>query len=316
MLKRTGLTFLLFAVLVILLSFTSSAQSPLSETAAWTATLRYRVVPNITYLTANNYEAKLDVYQPQSQPQGQSSPTPTPTPTLIYIHGGGWVGGSKEGSIMSILPYLEMGWAVVNVEYRLARASLAPAAVEDCRCALRWVIRNAKEYNIDVNKLVVTGHSAGGHLSLTTGMLPASAGLDRQCYGTEELKVAAIVNWYGITDVNDLLDGPNLKSYAVQWLSSLPNRDDVAKRVSPIHYVRAGLPPILTIHGDADPTVPYAHAVRLHESLNKAGVANQLLTIPGGKHGGFTREESLKIYGTIREFLAKQGIINNKLSSR
>jgi acetyl esterase/lipase len=146
------------------------------------------------------------------------------------------------------------------------------------------VISKAKDYNFDVNKLVVTGNSSGGHLALTTGMLPASAGLDRECPGTEDLKVAAIVNWYGITDVGDLLDGPNMKTYAVTWLSSLTNRYEIAKRVSPLEYVRAGLPPILTIHGDADPTVPYSHATRLHEALNKAGVPNQLLTIPGGKH--------------------------------
>ena len=284
----------------VILAVSISAQAQLSETAAWASTLRYRIVPNVTYITANNFDAKLDIYTPQG--------VAAPVPTLIYIHGGGWVGGNKEGAILNILPYLEMGWAVVNVQYRLARISLAPAAVEDCRCALRWVIRNAKEYNFDVNKLVVSGHSAGGHLSLTTGMLPASAGLDRECYGTEDLKVAAIINWFGITDVNDLLEGPNLKSYAVQWLSSLPNREDVAKRVSPIHYVRAGLPPILTIHGDADPTVPYAHGVKLHEALTKAGVPNQLLTIPGGKHGGFTKEESLKIFAAIQEFLKKQGI--------
>ncbi len=145
-------------------------------------------------------------------------------------------------------------------------------------------------------------------MSLTTGMLPDSAGLDRQCYGTAELKVAAIINWYGITDVNNLLDGTDLKSYAVQWLGSMPDRDEIARRVSPIWYVRPGLPPILTIHGDADPTVPYQHAVRLHEALSKAGIPNQLLTIPGGRHGGFNREESLKIYETIREFLAKHGI--------
>ena len=284
----------------VILAVSISAQAQLTETAAWASTLRYRIVPNVTYITANNFDAKLDIYTPQG--------VAAPVPTLIYIHGGGWVGGNKEGAILNILPYLEMGWAVVNVQYRLARISLAPAAVEDCRCALRWVIRNAKEYNFDVNKLVVSGHSAGGHLSLTTGMLPASAGLDRECYGTEDLKVAAIINWFGITDVNDLLEGPNLKSYAVQWLSSLPNREDVAKRVSPIHYVRAGLPPILTIHGDADPTVPYAHGVKLHEALTKAGVPNQLLTIPGGKHGGFTKQESLKIFAAIQEFLKKQGI--------
>lgn len=287
--------------LMLLLTLAALAQEPLSDTAAWAATLRYRVAPNITYLVANNYEAKLDVYQP---------PNPgTPTPTVVFIHGGGWVGGTKESAVLNILPYLEMGWAVVNVEYRLAKVSLAPAAVEDCRCALRWVMRNAKEYNFDVNKLVVTGHSAGGHLALTTGMLPAAAGLERQCYGTEELKVAAIVNWYGITDVNDLLDdSPNVKSYAVQWLGSLPNRAEVAKRVSPLQYVRKDLPPILTIHGDADPTVPYSHATRLHDALNKAGVINQLLTISGGKHGGFTTDEYLKAYATIRAFLKKHGL--------
>jgi len=261
---------------------------------------RYRIVPNVTYLTANNWDAKLDVYVPRE--------AAAPNPTLIYIHGGGWVGGSKETSWLQLLPYLEAGWSVVNVEYRLARVSLAPAAAEDCRCALRWVIRNAKQYNFDTNKLVVTGHSAGGHLSLTTGMLPSSAGLDRECPGSEELKVAAIVNWFGISDVVDLLDGPNMKEYAVAWLSSMPNREEVARRVSPLTYVRAGLPPIITIHGDADPTVPYTHAVRLQEALNKAGVPNQLVTIPGGKHGGFSHDQTVRAYSAIREFLSKHNL--------
>jgi acetyl esterase/lipase len=275
------------------------AQAQLSEAAAWTANVanQYRVVPGVTYLTANNWEAKLDVYAVRNAAQ--------PTPTLIYIHGGGWVAGTKEGSFLNILPYLEMGWAAVNVEYRLARVSQAPAAVEDCLCALRWVTRNAKEYNFDTSKLVVTGHSAGGHLSLPTGMIPASAGLDRQCPGNEDLKVAAIINWYGITDVGDLFEGANKQSYAVTWMGSMLNRNEIATRVSPLTYVRSGLPPILTIHGDADVTVPYSHAVRLHAALEKAGVPNQLLTIPGGKHGGFSRPETLKIYATIREFLGR-----------
>jgi dipeptidyl aminopeptidase/acylaminoacyl peptidase len=100
-----------------------------------------------------------------------------------------------------------------------------------------------------------------------------------------------------------------MKTYAVTWLSSLTNRYEIAKRVSPLEYVRAGLPPILTIHGDADPTVPYSHATRLHEALNKAGVPNQLLTIPGGKHGSFTREETLTIFATIHQFLQKHNLL-------
>jgi acetyl esterase/lipase len=262
--------------------------------------LPYRIVPNVTYLTANNFEAKLDVYS--------RSDVTTPQPTLIWIHGGGWTGGAKETQLLSLLPYMEMGWNVVNVEYRLAKVSLAPAAVEDCLCALRWVIRNAKQYNFDVAKLVVSGGSAGAHLALTTAMIPSSAGLDRQCPGNEELKVAAVVDWYGITDVVDLLSGPNMKAYAVQWLGSLPDREEVAKRVSPLTYVRTGLPPTISIQGDADPTVPYSHSVRLQEALKKAGIDGELVTIPGGKHGGFTRAENEKAYIAIRAFLAKQGL--------
>ena len=96
-------------------------------------------------------------------------------PTLVYIHGGGWYRGSKEKSFLQLIPYFEMGWTVVNIEYRRAPVSPAPAAVEDCRCALRWVIQHAEEYNVDTNKLVLSGHSAGGHLSLITGMLPRHA---------------------------------------------------------------------------------------------------------------------------------------------
>lgn len=286
-----------FAILLCLACLPLAAQ--LSERAAWAAWVssEFRSVPNITYLTANNYEAKLDVYTPRN--------ATGPVPVLMYIHGGGWVGGTKESSFLVTLPYLEMGWAVVNVEYRLGRVSLAPAAVEDCRCALRWIYRNVKNYNFDTSRIVVTGHSAGGHLSLTTGMLPASAGLERQCPGDEDLKVAAIVNWFGITDVVDILDGPNMKTYAVAWLGSMTNREEIARRVSPLSYVRAGLPPVITIHGDADPVVPYSHGVRLRDALTKAGIANQLVTVPGGKHGGFTKEETLKAYEAIRAFLEK-----------
>jgi acetyl esterase/lipase len=260
----------------------------------------YAVLPNITYLTANNYEAKLDVYQRRD--------VQDPQPTLVFIHGGGWTGGTKEAVFNKLLPYLEMGWNVVNVEYRLARVSLAPAAVEDCLCALRWVAANGKQHHIDVNRLVVSGDSAGGHLSLTTGMIPETAGLDRECPGVPLPKVAAIVDWYGITDVNDLLDGPNRKSYAVAWLSSLPDRQQIAKRVSPLEYVRPGLPPILMIHGDADPTVPYQHSVRLKALLDKAGVPNQLYTVPGGKHGNFSAPENVGVYKAIKAFLKQQGL--------
>lgn len=285
------------ALLLTVVPAVGAAQAADPMAAAIEINIQYQITPNITYLTASNFEAKLDVYRRRD--------ATGPNRTLIFIHGGGWTGGSKEQSALAFLPFLQMGWNVVNVEYRLARVSLAPAAVEDCLCALRWVYRNAKQYNIDTSRLVITGGSAGSHLALTSGMIPPSAGLDRQCPGTEDLKVAAIINWYGITDVVDLLDGPNMKTYAVTWLGSLSNREEIARRVSPLTYVRRGLPPVITIHGDADPTVPYTHGVRLRDALNKAGVPNRLVTVPGGRHGGFSQAEMMTIYGEIRKFLGE-----------
>lgn len=269
--------------------------------AAWVAS-QYRVRPNVTYKTASNAEQKLDVYARRNTSEAR--------PTVIYIHGGGWVGGSKEASMLAIVPYLEMGFNVVNVEYRLGRIARAPAAVEDCRCALRWVIQNAKEYGFDTERLIVTGASAGGHLSLTTGILPADAGFDAECISRVVPRVAAIINYFGITDVADLMAGqPNEKSYTVSWLGSQRDRKEIADSVSPIHYVKGDLPPILTIHGDADRIVPYAHAAELHKRLEAAGAKHELLTIPGGGHGGFSRDEVTLINKTIRAFLGKHGLM-------
>lgn len=288
-------------VMVLALTLAGAPSSAQTSTSSWVAGIANgtRVVNNITYLTANGWEAKLDIYTPQAA---------GPHATVLHIHGGGWVGGSRESVVLRALPYLEMGLAVVNVSYRLGQVSPAPAAVEDCLCALRWVIRNAKQYGFDTSRIVVTGYSAGGHLALTTGMMPASAGFDRQCPGTEELKAAAVVNWYGISDVADLLEGTNMRTYAVQWLGSRPDRVDVAKRVSPLAYVRKGLPPILTIHGDADPTVPYAHATKLHAALQQTGATSELVTIPNGRHGNFPLPDQIRALDAMRAFLAKHGI--------
>ena len=302
------------AILLVCCTVTAAyAQLTEGERAAILIGQDYEVAANITYSEANNYESKLDVYTPRD--------AKTPVPVVMMIHGGGWVAGTKEASTLYVLPYLQMGFAVVNVEYRMAKVSLAPAAVEDCLCALHWIGRNAEKYHFDLNKLVVTGGSAGGHLALTTSMIPESAGFENQCASVDDPdwsgpwksprpKVAAVINWFGITDVADMLRGAsNFRSYAISWFGSLPNREELAKRVSPLTYVRPDLPPILTIHGDADKLVPYSHGVRLHQALAKAGVRNQLFTIPGGGHGGFTAEQELKAWETIRAFLGSAGVM-------
>lgn len=273
------------------------AHAQLSETAEWAIGVgrTVRSVPNVTYLTANGWEGKLDVYVPRSE---------GPHPAFIYFHGGAHVFGSKEASFLTLLPYLEMGWAVVNVEYRLAPMAHAPAAVEDCLCAVRWVIENGEDYGIDTSRLVLTGNSAGGHLALAAGMIPGSTGLDRQCPGAP-IEVAGIVNWYGITDVLERLEGPHSRPGTVRWFGSNPDRRELAQFLSPLTYVREGLPAIITIHGDEDPRIPHTQAIRLHEGLEGKGVPNRLITIPGGGHGGFSQEEMVRSYAAIQEFLGQ-----------
>jgi acetyl esterase/lipase len=293
----------IFALSALMTSIPALAQlSPVAEAAVHAAN-QYQTFPNVTYLTASGVDLKLDVYARRN--------ATTPQPTVIYMHGGFWAAGNKEGAIMNLMPWFEMGWNVVNVEYRLAKVALAPAAVEDCMCALRFISNNAKTYNVDVSRIVVTGESAGGHLALALGMIPESVGLARECEGRPLPIPAAVINWYGVTDVMDVIEGPHKANAATTWLGSLTNREELAKRLSPLTYVRPGLPPILTIQGDADTTVPYDQGVRLHAALTKAGVVNQHLTVPGGKHGNFTPEERTRIYVTIREFLAKNGLAPN-----
>ena len=140
-------------------------------------------------------------------------------------------------------------------------------------------------------------------MSLITAMLPKGTPIDNRCYGDEDLKVAAVVNWYGISDVNDLIAGPNLKNYAVMWMGSMPNAGEVAKSVSPLTYVRKDLPPVITIHGDKDDVVPYSHAARLHKALQSNGVTNKLVTVKGGGHGMFAQADYATAFDEIWKFL-------------
>lgn len=306
----------LLAVVLIVVPACLFAQGNASTAFPWPdiASTDYDIQANVTYAVASNTELKLDLYLPHDKTKVN--------PTLVLFHGGGWVDGAKERNIMYLLPYLAMGWTVVNVEYRMAKNALAPAAVEDCRCALRWLTYKAKDYNIDTSKIVLTGTSAGGHLSLISAMLPGGSQFDRQCAtdgstrwkdGSEPVvKIAAVVNLFGIADVADIIEGPNAKHYAMEWFGSRPDRRELARQLSPVNNVRPGLPAIITMHGDQDNIAPYSGAVKLHQELDKAKVPNKLITIKGRGHGGFSREEMAAGYAAIREFLRQNGIIEAK----
>jgi acetyl esterase/lipase len=275
---------------VVLLACAAFAQTPppvtVPDSVALEANIAYDQFPSTV----------LDVLYPKAAAKEKR-------PGVIMFHGGGWIRSTKETMMQSFcLPYLEQGFVVANVEYRVATAATAPAAVTDALDAAKWFFDRAEHYGVDPRRIVVTGASAGGHLALMVGMTPESAKLG------PAVSVAAIVNGYGVADVADLLDGPHRQSFAVQWLPDQPGRLDLAACLSPLTYVRKGLPPILTVQGENDHTVPHEQGVRLTAALKAAGCDADMMTVPNAGHG-FSREQWPAVHARIFEFLRQHGVL-------
>ena len=257
---------------------------------------------NVVYTRAKDWEGQMDIYMP-AKSKGLS-------PVVINIHGGGWNKGVRQ-SQTGFSTFFKMGYAVANISYRLTGHTTAPAAVEDARCALIYLIKNAKELNIDVNKIVVMGGSAGGHLALMAGLLGNDHRFDGNCPGVENVKVAAIVDKYGITDVWDWGYGTKITSKsATRWLGDKAKDQKFAMSVSPITYVNKNSPPVFIVHGDADPVVPYQQSVDLHKKLLDAGVKTEFVTVEGGEHGKFDKEKNSELNKKIAAFLEGLGLSN------
>lgn len=250
---------------------------------------------NTVYVKTNGWEGKMDLYLPPRKSQ--------PTPVVVNIHGGGWNKGNKE-SQTGFSTFFKQGIAVANISYRLSQTATAPAAIEDARCALIYLVANAKELNIDPEKIVVMGGSAGGHLALMAGLLGNDKRFDKNCAPVGEVKVAAIINKYGITEV-----GAWKSKSGTQWLGDKAGDDAFIRSVSPLNQVSKKSPPVFIVHGDADPTVPYQQSVDLKKKLDKNGVMNKFITIPGGLHGKFDKEQNSMINKEIIAFLKELKVI-------
>lgn len=268
---------------------TATTNKPVEYPAGFTAQL------NVVYTKVKDWEGKMDLYLP-AKDKG-------PTPVVINIHGGGWNHGVKE-SQTGFNTFFKAGFAVANIEYRLTGQATAPAAVEDTRCALIYLIKNAKALNIDVDRIVIMGGSSGGHLALMGGLLGNDHRFDTNCPGIDNVKVAAIIDKYGITDVWDWAYGKDITSKsATRWLGDRAKDQQFAASVSPMTYVNKNSPPTFIVHGDADPTVPYQQSVKLHDKLVAAGVKTEFMTVPGGQHGKFDKEKNSEVNKAIMAFI-------------
>lgn len=287
--------------IALFIAFALSSFSVMAQTAD-TTTYKpveypqgYTAQLNVVYTKVKDWEGKMDIY---TAPKENG-----PSPVVINIHGGGWNHGVKE-SQTGFNTFFKMGFAVANISYRLTGQATAPAAVEDTRCALIYLIKNAKELNIDTSRIVIMGGSAGGHLALMGGLLGNDHRFDGNCTVTQNIRVAAIIDKYGITDVWDWGYGSNVTSKsATRWLGDKANDRKFAASVSPVTYVDKNSPPIFIVHGDADPTVPYQQSVDLHKKLKEAGVRTEFITVKGGLHGKFDKEKNSELNKAIAAFL-------------
>lgn len=219
----------------------------------------------------------------------------TSMPAYVWIHGGGWQSGTKDGGIGQVLPLVRHGFAGATIEYRLTDESSFPAQIEDCKCAIRFLRANAKQYNIDVERIAVGGSSAGGHLVALLG----TSGDVKELEGSggwpdESSRVQAVVDLYGPTDFNAFVttagfeghnrDGsPESKLLGGGDVLTMPDR---IKLVNPITYVDKDDPPFLIIHGNHDRTVPLNQSESMNTALKAVNGESTLHVIEGAGHGG------------------------------
>lgn len=248
-----------------------------------------QVEKDIIYGKGGDIELQLDL----ARPEGEG-----PFPVIVFIHGGGWYQGNRQGHLDDIQEGARRGYVAATVSYRLMQFDEAqkettiatpnfPAQVHDVKAAIRWLRANADKYHVDPNRIGVTGQSAGGHLSLMLGLTDAEDELEGEGGHPEQSsRVQAVVNVFGPTEMKSCYEGS-----AVSWIFRLftggtPEEvPETYREASPVTYVTEDDPPILTLHGDKDQLVPITQATMLDERMKEAGADHTLLILEGAGHG-------------------------------
>ena len=243
---------------------------------------------DLVYTKIGDRELRLDLFRPDVS---------SATPLVVWVHGGGWKTGSKNGT--PALPLLDRGIAVASVEYRLSGEARFPAAVEDCKAAVSFLRLNAKKYNLDPARFGAWGSSAGGHLVAMLGTIGEEDFNTHPVTKEASSRVQAVCNWFGPSDFLRMNDFPGKIDHdAPGSPESLfiggpiqKNRDKVA-RANPMTYVSSDDPPFLHLHGESDQLVPFNQSELLHAALTSAGVQSTLHRVAKGDHGFRGAEES------------------------
>lgn len=225
-------------------------------------------------------------------------------PLVVMIHGGAWMVGDKadERPRDFIVRLASIGYAAASINYRLATPAgdnLFPAAVEDARCAVRWLRANADRWSADRSRTVVAGASAGAHLALMVGLAADAGGFDGSCALTDPIDVVGIVSDYGAMDLRASAFGDPIGAALVSgFLGDTPDAvPDLAESASPILYIDPDDVPPLLVHGTEDGLVPVEQSRAMQAALEAAGVASTYVEVPLAPHAFalLTEEERYRV---------------------
>ena len=284
---------------LFVLSLTIAASSSVSAEDRF----EIQVSRDIEFAKVDGHSLKLDLYRPV----GATSPQ-----LVVWVHGGAWRAGSKDG--MPLGELVRRGFAIASVDYRLSPVAKFPAQVHDCKAAIRFLRAKAKQYGYDASRIGIAGSSAGGHLVAEIGVTNGHLKLEGTVgeHLDQSSSVHAIVDYYGPTNFLTILTqstphGLSVRVPALQLLlGSQPEENPVlAKLASPVFHVDKNDPPLLIIHGDQDPQVPINQSHELHGHYKEFGLPVRLEVIHGGAHGGpkFYDDARIKL---VERFFEKQ----------
>jgi acetyl esterase/lipase len=235
---------------------------------------------------------KLDLYRPKSG---------GPFPLVLWIHGGAWEGGSKDGANPAA-GLLARGYAVASTNYRLSRQATFPAQAHDVKGAVRFLRANAKKYDLDPDHIGVCGASAGGHLVALLGTGADVKELEGDI-GNKDVssRVQCVIDFFGPTDLARLSPPRARDNPVSRLLGGAPDaRRSLATLANPITHVTKDDAPFLIVHGTKDGLVPLSQSELLHEALRRAGVDSTLKVVRDAGHGnGIFTPELLQEYAAF-----------------
>ncbi|NOT29152.1 MAG: alpha/beta hydrolase [Planctomycetes bacterium] len=240
-----------------------------------------RLEQDVLYRTVDAVELRLDALLP---------PGDGPHPALLLVHGGAWMHGNKRDMRAFAELFVQQGYACFSVQYRLAPAHRWPGQIEDCLAAVQFVRSEAQRFHVDPTRLGALGLSAGGHLVALLGVLderadPASPDSVRR----QSSRVQCVVDYFGPVLLARTKEHDFDTQPPPELFGDAPDSEYAA--ASPLNFVTRDDTPFLLVHGDADDTVPVGHSHLMDEKLREAGVACELVVIPGGGHGDFFRKD-------------------------